>query len=57
LTLRYINGLEWFKVEHAMHYERRQAFYFHSEALKAVARLMEDGVGALDGERIGAPPL
>ena len=46
LTLRYINGLEWFKVEHAMHYERRQVFYFHSEALKAVAQLMEDGVDA-----------
>jgi hypothetical protein len=44
LTLRYINGLEWFKVEHAMHYERRQVFYFHSEALKEVGRLMEDGV-------------
>ena len=44
LTLRYINGLEWFKVEHAMHYERRQVFYFHAEALKEVARLMEDGL-------------
>ncbi|MFH1513443.1 MAG: hypothetical protein ABIG45_08845 [Bacillota bacterium] len=44
LTLRYINGLEWFKVEHAMHYERRQVFYFHSEALKEVGRLMEEGV-------------
>ena len=43
LTLRYINGLEWFKVEHAMHYEHRQVFYFHSEALKEVARLMEEG--------------
>lgn len=43
LTLRYINGLEWFKVEHAMHYERRQVFYFHAEALKEVARLMEEG--------------
>jgi DNA-directed RNA polymerase specialized sigma subunit len=43
LTLRYINGLEWFKVEHAMHYERRQVFYFHSEALKEVAALMENG--------------
>ncbi len=46
LTLRYINGLPWFKVEHAMHYERRQVFYFHAEALKEVARLMEDGVNA-----------
>ena len=44
LTLRYINGLEWFKVEHAMHYERRQVFYFHSQALKEVAQLMEEGV-------------
>lgn len=43
LTLRYINGLEWFKVEHAMHYERRQVFYFHSQALKAVGRLMKTG--------------
>ena len=43
LTLRYINGLEWFKVEHAMHYERRQVFYFHSEALKEVGKLMEEG--------------
>ena len=43
LTLRYINGLEWFKVEHAMHYERRQVFYFHSEALKEAAKLMEEG--------------
>ena len=43
LTLRYINGLEWFKVEHAMHYERRQVFYFHAKALKEVARLMEEG--------------
>jgi len=51
LTLRYINGLEWFKVEHAMHYERRQVFYFHSEALKGVAQLMEDGVP------IGVSPL
>jgi hypothetical protein len=44
LTLRYINGLEWFKVEHAMHYERRQVFYFHAEALKEVGRLMEEGL-------------
>ena len=44
LTLRYINGLEWFKVEHAMHYERRQVFYFHAEALKEVGRLMENGL-------------
>ncbi len=44
LTLRYINGLEWFKVEHAMHYERRQVFYFHSEALKEISLLMEDGL-------------
>ena len=43
LTLRYINGLEWFKVEHAMHYERRQVFYFHAEALKEAAKLMEEG--------------
>ncbi len=56
LTLRYINGLEWFKVEHAMHYERRQVFYFHSEALKSVAKLMEDGV---DAWTVGgyAPPI
>jgi len=44
LTLRYINGLEWFKVEHAMHYERRQVFYFHAEALKESGRLMEEGI-------------
>jgi len=44
LTLRYINGLPWFKVEHAMHYERRQVFYFHSEALKEVSWLMEEGM-------------
>jgi hypothetical protein len=43
LTLRYINGLEWFKVEHAMHYERRQVFYFHAVALKEAGRLMEEG--------------
>lgn len=43
LTLRYVNGLEWFKVEHAMHYERRQVFYFHAEALKEVGKLMEEG--------------
>ena len=49
LTLRYINGLEWFKVEHAMHYERRQVFYFHSEALKAVGRMMDRGEGDGDG--------
>ncbi|HPF88592.1 MAG TPA: hypothetical protein PK537_11140 [Candidatus Limiplasma sp.] len=49
LTLRYINGLEWFKVEHAMHYERRQVFYFHSEALKAVGRMMDGGEGDGDG--------
>jgi hypothetical protein len=47
LTLRYINGLEWFKVEHAMHYERRQVFYFHAEALKAVGQRMTDGVPAV----------
>ncbi|MBN1776840.1 MAG: hypothetical protein JW811_01850 [Clostridiales bacterium] len=51
LTLRYINGLPWFKVEHAMHYERRQVFYFHTEALKGVAQLMEEGVP------IGVSPL
>jgi hypothetical protein len=44
LTLRYINGLEWFKVEHAMHYERRQVFYFHAEALNEVGKLMEEGL-------------
>ena len=53
LTLRYINGLEWFKVEHAMHYERRQVFYFHSEALKAVGKMMETGIA--DGGY--APPF
>ncbi len=56
LTLRYINGLQWFKVEHAMHYERRQVFYFHAEALKAVAQLMENGVPLQSGETIGALP-
>lgn len=46
LTLRYINGLEWFKVEHTMHYERRQVFYFHAEALKVVGKMMEEGIPA-----------
>ncbi len=53
LTLRYINGLEWFKVEHAMHYERRQVFYFHSEALKEVGRMMEEGIGDVTNEELG----
>lgn len=42
LTLRYINGLDWWKVENAMHYERRQVFYFHKKALVALAAVLDE---------------
>lgn len=41
LTLRYINGWDWERIGHEMHYERTQVFEIHGQALKDAQKLME----------------
>jgi len=41
LTLRYIEGLDWIKIQERIGYEERQTFIIHGRALAAVNRWLE----------------
>ncbi|NLI20062.1 MAG: hypothetical protein GX418_00720 [Clostridiales bacterium] len=45
LTLRYINGMNWERIGHTMHYERTQVFAIHADAVAEAQRRLEGATG------------